>query len=181
MEELCKLDSSLRTLLLSEDRFLFCDETTEQVKVVNRSIGKMEYRKKYIWGIKNPILRLPISFMTTVAVVVKWPNASLGFTGSVTTDSYNVYKLFERKDSSITRYACMTHVRRKFVEVLQNDDRFSEIVNLISELYWVNRITRFVSYQKRSDDSVRFRYLARFGNELNLYLMRLAIMPQLCF
>lgn len=48
MEELCKLDSSLRTLLLSEDRFLFCDETTEQVKVVNRSIGKMEYRKKYI-------------------------------------------------------------------------------------------------------------------------------------
>lgn len=104
-----------------------------------------------------------------------------GFTGSVTTDGYNVYKLFERKDSSITRYACMTHVRRKFVEVLQNDDRFSEIVNLISELYWVNRITRFVSYQKRSDDSVRFRYLARFGNELNLYLMRLAIMPQLCF
>ena len=104
-----------------------------------------------------------------------------GFTGSVTTDSYNVYKLFERKDSSITRYACMTHVRCKFVEVLQNDDRFSEIVNLISELYWVNRITRFVSYQKRSDDSVRFRYLARFGNELNLYLMRLAIMPQLCF
>lgn len=77
MEELCKLDSSLRTLLLSEDRFLFCDETTEQVKVVNRSIGKMEYRKKYIWGIRIPILRLPISFMTTVAVVVKWPNASL--------------------------------------------------------------------------------------------------------
>ena len=104
-----------------------------------------------------------------------------GFTGSVTTDGYNVYKLFERKDSSITSYACMTQVRRKFVEVLQNDDRFSEIVNLISELYWVNRITRFVSYQKRSDDSVRFRYLARFGNELNLYLMRLAIMPQLCF
>lgn len=58
MEELCKLDSSLRTLLLSEDRFLFCDETTEQVKVVNRSIGKMEYRKKYIWGIKNPDIKV---------------------------------------------------------------------------------------------------------------------------
>lgn len=46
MEELSKLDSSLRNLLLSEGSFLFCDETTEQVKVVNPSMGKFEYRKK---------------------------------------------------------------------------------------------------------------------------------------
>lgn len=82
--------------------------------------------------------------MTTVAVVVKWPNASLMALRAVLPQTAIMFITFERKDSSITRYACMTHVRCKFVEVLQNDDRFSEIVNLISELYWVNRITRFV-------------------------------------
>ena len=60
-----------------------------------------------------------------------------GFRGSVTTDGYNVYKMFEREDSSITRYGCMAHVRRKFVDALQTDHRSADIINLISNLYWV--------------------------------------------
>ena len=54
IQELDKLDASLRSILLAEGSFLFCDETTEQVKVLNKATGKFEYRKKYIWGIKNP-------------------------------------------------------------------------------------------------------------------------------
>lgn len=138
MEELGKLDSSLRNFLLSEGSCLFCDETTEQVKVVNPSTGKFEYRKKYIWGIKNPGLKvfyyLYDNGSRSGKVAERFFN---GFTESVTTDGYNVYKLFERKDSTITRYACMAHVRCKFVESLQSDSRSADIVNLISELYWI--------------------------------------------
>ena len=58
IRELDKLDAPLRSVLLTEGSFLFCDETTEQVKVFNKSTGKFEYRKKYIWGIKNPALKV---------------------------------------------------------------------------------------------------------------------------
>ena len=57
IQELDKLDAPLRSILLSEGSFLFCDETTGLVKVLNKAPGKFEYRKKYIWGIKNPALK----------------------------------------------------------------------------------------------------------------------------
>ena len=58
IRELDKLDAPLRSVLLTEGSFLFCDETTGQVKVFNKSTGKFEYRKKYIWVIKNPALKV---------------------------------------------------------------------------------------------------------------------------
>ncbi len=35
----------------------FCDEIAELVKVLDKATGKFEYRKKYIWGIKNKALK----------------------------------------------------------------------------------------------------------------------------
>lgn len=58
------------------------------------------------------------------------------FFGSITTDGYTVYKLFDRHRKEITRYGCMAHVRRKFVDALNTDCRSAEIIRLISELYW---------------------------------------------
>lgn len=155
MEELGKLDAPLRELLLREGSFLFCDETTEQVRVVNPSTGKMEYRKKYIWGIKNPGLKVAYYLYDNGSrsgkVAERFFN---GFAGSVTTDGYNVYKLFDRRGSKITRYACMAHVRRKFVEASNSDHRSVEVMDLISELYWVEtdcRI-RFLSEDERVEE-----------------------------
>lgn len=124
--------------LLTEGSFLFCDETTEQVKVLNKSTGKFEYRKKYIWGIKNPALKVAYYLYDqgsrSMAVAEKFFR---NFFGSVTTDGYNVYKLFDRHRTGITRYGCMAYVRRKFVEALNTDHRSVEIIQLISELYWI--------------------------------------------
>lgn len=53
-----KPDALLCSILLGEDRFLFCDETTGLVKVLNTTTGKFEYRKMYIWDIKNPALKV---------------------------------------------------------------------------------------------------------------------------
>lgn len=158
MEILEKLDAPLRELLLREGSFLFCDETTELVKVANPSTGKMEYRKKYIWGIKNTALKVAYYLYDNGSRSGKVAERFFkGFKGSVTTDGYNVYKLFEREGSTITRYACMAHVRRKFVEASNCDRRSVEVMELISELYWVEtdcRI-RFLSEEERLEERRR--------------------------
>lgn len=138
MKELCKLEEPFRQLLLTPGSMLFSDETTEQVRVYNQQKGKYEYRKQYIWGIKNPDRKIAYYLYDNGGRSMKVAQKFFaGFRGSVTTDGYNVYKMFEREDSSITRYGCMAHVRRKFVDALQTDHRSADIINLISNLYWV--------------------------------------------
>lgn len=96
----------------------------------------MEYKKQYIWGIKNPALKVAYYLYDrssrSMAVA---ENLFKDFFGSITTDGYNVYKLFDRHRKGVTRYGCMAHVRRKFVDALNTDERSVEVVNLISELY----------------------------------------------
>lgn len=138
MKELCKLEEPFRQLLLTPGSMLFSDETTEQVRVYNQQKGKYEYRKQYIWGIKNPDRKIAYYLYDNGSRSMKVAQKFFaGFRGSVTTDGYNVYKMFEREDSSITRYGCMAHVRRKFVDALQTDHRSADIINLISNLYRV--------------------------------------------
>ena len=45
--------------------------------------------------------------------------------------------LFDRHREGVVRYGCMAHVRRKFVEALHADSRSAKVVQLISELYWI--------------------------------------------
>lgn len=153
IQELDKLDAPLRSALLNKDSFLFCDETTELVKVLNKATGKLEYRKKYIRGIKNPALKVAYCLYDRgsrgMEVAEKFFR---NFFGSITTDGYNVYKLFDRHRERITRYGCMAHVRRKFVDALQTDSRSAKVVRLISELYWVESDCRihFLSDAERA-------------------------------
>lgn len=152
MKELCKLDESFRQLLLTPGSMLFSDETTEQVRVYNQQEGKYEYRKQYIWGIKNPDRKVAYYLYDSGSRSMKVAQKFFeGFQGSVTTDGYNVYKMFERENSQIVRYGCMAHVRRKFVDALQTDHRSADIINLISSLYWVETDCRihFLSEDER--------------------------------
>lgn len=72
-----------------------------------------------------------------------WPQHAVvekffrNFFVSITTDGYNVYKLFDRHRKGITCYGWMVHVRRKFVDALNTNHRSVEIIRLISELYWI--------------------------------------------
>lgn len=153
IQELDKLDAPLRSILLSEGSFLFCDETTELVKVLNQTTGKFEYRKQYIYGIKNPALKVAYYLYDrgsrSIEVAGKFFKA---FFGRITTDGYNVYKLFDRHRKGVVRYGCMVRVRRKFVEALHTDSRSAKVVQLISELYWVESDCRihFLSVPERA-------------------------------
>ena len=77
----------------------------------------MEYKKQYIWGSKNPALKVAYYLYDrgsrSMAVA---ENHFKDFFGDITTDGYNVYKLFDRHRKGVTRYGCMAHVRRKFVD-----------------------------------------------------------------
>ena len=153
IQELDKLDAPLRSILLSEGSFLFCDETTGLVKVLNKTTGKFDYRKKYIWGIKNPALKVAYYLYDrgsrSIEVAGKFFK---DFSGSITTDGYNIYKLFDRHWAGVVRYGCMAHVRRKFVEALHADSRSAKVVQLISELYWIESDCRihFLSESERA-------------------------------
>lgn len=152
MQELGKLEESFKQSLLTPGSMLFCDETTEQVRVYNKRTGKYEYRKQYIWGIKNPDRKIAYYLYDNGSRSMKVAQKFFEtFRGSVTTDGYNVYKMFERQDSKITRYGCIAHVRRKFIDALQTDHRAVEIINLISSLYWVETDCRihFLSQDER--------------------------------
>ena len=96
MKELCKLEEPFRQLLLTPGSMLFSDETTEQVRVYNQQKGKYEYRKQYIWGIKNPDRKIAYYLYDNGSRSMKVAQKFFaGFRGSVTTDGYNVYKMFE--------------------------------------------------------------------------------------
>ena len=155
IQELDKLDAPLRSVLLSEGSFLFCDETTELVKVLNKVTGKFEYRKKYIWGIKNPGLKVAYYLYDRGSRSMEVAQQFFkNFFGSITTDGYNVYKLFDRHRKGVTRYGCMAHVRRKFVDALHTDSRSAKVIQLISELYWVESDCRihFLSESERASE-----------------------------
>ena len=155
IQELDKLDAPLRSVLLSEGSFLFCDETTELVKVLNKVTGKFEYRKKYIWGIKNPGLMGAYYLYDRGSRSMEVAQQFFkNFFGSITTDGYNVYKLFDRHRKGVTRYGCMAHVRRKFVDALHTDSRSAKVIQLISELYWVESDCRihFLSESERASE-----------------------------
>lgn len=174
MKELCKLEEPFRQLLLTPGSMLFSDETTEQVRVYNQQKGKYEYRKQYIWGIKNPDRKIAYYLYDNGSRSMKVAQKFFaGFRGSVTTDGYNVYKMFEREDSSITRYGCMAHVRRKFVDALQTDHRSADIINLISNLYWVEadcRINLLSEDERRMERQKRaIPILAEIWQMINLF------------
>lgn len=152
IQELSKLQDAWKESLLVPGSMLFCDETTELVRVHNDVTGRDEYRKKYIWGIKNPHRKMAYYLYDNGSRSRKVAQKFFeGFSGSVTTDGYNVYKMFEQEDSKVTRYGCMAHVRRKFIDALQTDHRAAQIVNLISSLYWVETDCRInvLSHEER--------------------------------
>jgi len=140
IEELEVLDEPLRNLLLTPGSFLFCDETTEKVRVKNIVTGKMEYRKKYIWGVKNTEMKVAYYLYDHgsrgMAVA---ENFFKDFFGSILTDGYNVYKMFEKPgwEERIKRYGCFAHVRRDFVDAMPSDGRAVWFVEKIGELYWI--------------------------------------------
>ena len=68
------------------------------------------------------------------------------FSGTLQTDGYEAYKMFEKKEG-VTLLACMAHARRKFENALDNDRARAEYALMkIQQLYLIERKARETGY-----------------------------------
>lgn len=132
------------------------DETTALVGTADKH-GIRSYKTQYLWGIRANILKL-CWFI--------YDNGSRGrevirpyldkFKGYFTTDGYVVYKLYDKiPDADQIRCACMTHIRRMFVDALHE--------NRVLVSWFINKIKKLFEIEADCKD------LKKFGGEGRLH------------
>lgn len=140
------LMAALRKEVLS-GRIVSCDESTIQVlHEPNRSATS----KSYMWTFRGGTEDKPaIEFVYSTTRGAEVPKHYLrGFRGAVQTDGYAGYDFLDEMDG-IVHLGCMSHARRKFVDVLKALGKgwkknlrgvAGEAILLIRELYALERI-----------------------------------------
>lgn len=110
-------------------------------------------RKGYFWVYYSPLDKL-VCFDYRKGRSRDGPVKFLeGFRGSVQTDGYSVYNIFE-KHEGITLLACMAHARGKFEKALDNDfERAGYVLEKMQVLYQTERKAREskLSYDQRKE------------------------------
>ncbi len=143
--KLTKLMPFLKASLLAQGSHLFCDETSEMVCVEDSLTKEFHYRKKYVWGLVNPIQKCVYYLYEAGSRSRKAISDFLGdFTGSMMTDGYNVYRMFADGEPAerVQWQVCFAHVRRKFSESALVDERSQCFVDLIGNLYWIESMIK---------------------------------------
>lgn len=143
--KLTKLMPFLKASLLAQGSHLFCDETSEMVCVEDSQTKEFHYRKKYVWGLVNPVQKCVYYLYEAGSRSRKAISDFLGdFTGSMMTDGYNVYRMFADGEPAerVQWQVCFAHVRRKFSESALVDERSQCFVDLIGNLYWIESMIK---------------------------------------
>lgn len=130
--------------------YLMVDETPIPVLTQDKPGAT---HKGYLWAYYAPLERL-VLFDYCKGRGREGPSEMLSnFQGTLQTDGYDVYSIFEQKPG-ITLLACMAHARRKFDEAKGNDLRRAEyMLTRLQELYDVEREARVkeLSYDERKE------------------------------
>ena len=113
------------------------DETTALVGTLDKK-GVKCFDTQYLWGIRANKLRLCWFIYDKGSRGTKVIRPFLDkFKGYFTTDGYIVYKLYDKiQDANQIRCACMTHIRRMFVDALhEHRGLISWFINRIKKLF----------------------------------------------
>lgn len=147
----CNLLEPLYDKLMEKVRqswYLMADETPIPV-LTSQKPGSTH--KGYFWVYYSPLDKL-VCFDYRKGRSRDGPVKFLeGFRGSIQTDGYSAYNIFE-KHEGITLLACMAHARRKFEQALNNDpERAGYALGKMQKLYKVERKAREqeLSYEQR--------------------------------
>lgn len=138
----CKLLVPLFEVLrlrILKQRYLQADEST--IKVLDGHKQGATHLG-YYWVYYAPLIK-GVVFDYLPSRKKKGPSLFLkDFSGNLQTDGYAGYNdVASRED--VTMFACLAHVRRKFIEAEKNDAKRSrEAVNLIRKLYEIERYCR---------------------------------------
>ena len=149
--------------------YLQGDET--RIKVLKVKKGKAH--TGYYWVYYDPINN-QVVFIFDPGRGRVYPAEHLkNFSGKLQTDGLSVYEAFDRLDR-VELLACMTHVRRKFVDALSNDkQRAQKVLGIIQQLYELERQARSQNFTADQRLELRQQKGAPIMDTLKAYLDQL--------
>ncbi|MCP4135716.1 MAG: IS66 family transposase, partial [bacterium] len=107
--------------------YLQADETTIKVLKIKKPRKKGKAHTGYYWVYYDPVDHHVVFIFDPGRGRVYPADHLKDFSGKLQTDGLKVYDTFD-KLSNIDLYACMVHIRRKFVDALKNDKKRAEFV-----------------------------------------------------
>lgn len=115
-------------------KYLMVDETTELVGVETKE-GKA-YRRKYLWAFFAKHMKMVYYHYNNGSRSSDAAKSFLEhFMGTLSTDGYTVYRMYDGDDSKVLHIGCWTHCRRLWVDALPSDRTAMEIIDSIGDMF----------------------------------------------
>ncbi len=119
---------------VQQAEYLMVDETTELVGVETKE-GKA-YRRKYLWAFFAKHMKMVYYHYNNGSRSSDVAKSFLEhFMGTLSTDGYTVYRMFDGEDSKVLHIGCWTHCRRLWVDTLPSDRTAMEIIDSIGDMF----------------------------------------------
>lgn len=119
---------------VQQAEYLMVDETTELVGVETKE-GKA-YRRKYLWAFFAKHMKMVYYHYNNGSRSSDVAKSFLEhFMGTLSTDGYTVYRMFDGEDSKVLHIGCWTHCRRLWVDALPSDRTAMEIIDSIGDMF----------------------------------------------
>lgn len=119
---------------VQQAKYLMVDETTELVGVETKE-GKA-YRRKYLWAFFAKHIKMVYYHYNKGSRSSDAAKSFLEyFMGTISTDGYTVYRMYDGEKSRVLHIGCWTHCRRLWVDVLPSDRSAMDIIELIGEMF----------------------------------------------
>ena len=119
---------------VQQAKYLMVDETTELVGVETPE-GKA-YRRKYLWAFFAKHVKLVYYHYNNGSRASDVAKTFLEhFMGSISTDGYTVYRMYDGEESKVLHIGCWTHCRRLWVDALPSDRTAMDIIDPIGDMF----------------------------------------------
>lgn len=126
---------------VQQAEYLMVDETTELVGIETKE-GKA-YRRKYLWAFFAKHMKMVYYHYNNGSRSSDAAKSFLEhFMGTLSTDGYTVYRMFDGEDSKVLHIGCWTHCRRLWVDALPSDRTAMEIIDSIGDIFMNEELFR---------------------------------------
>ena len=150
------------------------DETTELVGVETPE-GKA-YRRKYLWAFFAKHIKMVYYHYNNGSRSSDTAKSFLEyFMGTISTDGYTVYRMFDGEASKVLHIGCWTHCRRLWVDALPSDRTAMDIINPIGDMFRNEDLFRMM---KLSGEQIKEKRLKLTGPILERIHHKVVMMMQ---
>lgn len=119
---------------VQQAKYLMVDETTGLVGVETEE-GRV-YRRKYLWDFFAKHIKMVYYHYNNGSRSSDVAKSFLEyFMGTISTDGYTVYRMFDGEESKVLHIGCWTHCRRLWVDALPSDRSAMDIIDPIGDIF----------------------------------------------